>query len=84
MRPSRASRMRWWLRTGAMLMVIGALRLGRITRSRWEPVSLGVGVLLTVIGFVLPAIGGAFLLGLLVLCVTLLKGIRQQGHGPAS
>ena len=81
MRPSRARRMRWWLRTGALLMVIGVLRLGRTARSRWEPLSLGLGVLLTAIGFLLPAVAGAYLLGLLVLCVALLKGIRQQGRG---
>lgn len=65
-------------------MVIGVLRLGRTARSRWEPVSLGVGILLTVTGFVLPAVAEAYLLGLLVLCVALLKGISQQGRGPAS
>jgi hypothetical protein len=48
-------------------------------------VSLLAGLLLTVIGFVLPAVAGAFLLGLLVLIVALLKGIREQrqGHDPA-
>jgi len=30
---------------------------------------------------VLPAVAGAFLLGLLVLIVALLKGIREQRHG---
>ena len=65
-------------------MVIGVLRLGRTARARWEPVSLGVGVLLTVIGFVLPAVAGAYLLGLLVLTVALLKGISRQGRGPAN
>ena len=83
MRPTRASRIRWWVRTGALLMILGVLRLGRTTRSRWEAVSLGVGVLLMVIGYLLPEVAGAFLLGLLVLCVALLKGIRQQGRGPA-
>jgi hypothetical protein len=61
-------------------MVLGVLRIARTARVRWEPVSLLAGVLLTMIGFVLPA-AGAFLLGLLVLIVALLKGIREQRHG---
>jgi hypothetical protein len=62
-------------------MVLGVLRITRTARIHWEPVSLLAGVLLTMIGFVLPAVAGAFLLGLLVLIVTLLKGIREQRHG---
>lgn len=65
-------------------MVIGVLRLGRTARTRWEPVSIGIGALLAVIGFVLPSVAGAYLLGLLVMTVALLKGIRQQGRGPAA
>ncbi len=85
-RPSRGKRIRWWLRTGALLAVVGVLRLARTTRARWEPVSLLAGALLMVIGLMLPAFAGAFLLGILVLIVTLLKGIRHQrrGHDPAS
>jgi hypothetical protein len=66
-------------------MVIGVLRLARTTRTRWEPVSLLAGALLMAVGFTLPTAAGAFLLGLLVLIVTLLKGIREQrrGCGPA-
>jgi hypothetical protein len=81
-RPSRASRIRWWLRIGALLVVIGILRLGRTTRARRELLSLLAGALLTVTGLML-SVAGTFLLGLLVLIVTLLKGIRQQGRHPA-
>jgi hypothetical protein len=63
-------------------MVIGIVRLARTARTRWEPLSLVVGVLLTLIGLVLPAVAGAFLLGLLVLIAALLKGIREQGSTP--
>ena len=80
-RPSRSKRIRWWLRTGALLAVVGVLRLARNTRARWEPVSLLAGALLMVIGFMLPAFAGAFLLGVLVLTVTLLKGIKDQRRG---
>ena len=76
-RPARARRIRWWLRTGALLMVLGVLRLGRSTRTRWEPVSLLAGTLLALAGVMLSA-AGAFFAGLLVLIVALLKGIREQ------
>jgi hypothetical protein len=58
-------------------MVLGVLRLARTARVRWEPVSLLAGVLIAVTGFALRA-GGVFMLGVLVLIVTLLKGINAQ------
>jgi hypothetical protein len=79
-RRTRARRIRRWLRIGALLMVVAVMRLARTTRSHWEPVSLAVGLLLTVSGFTVPWVAGAFL-GLLVLTVALLIGIRQQGGG---
>jgi predicted branched-subunit amino acid permease len=65
-------------------MMIGVLRLARTARVRWEPVSLSAGVVLMVAGYLVPSMAGAFLLGMLVLCVALLIGIRQQrrGRGP--
>ena len=65
-------------------MVLGVLWLARTARVRWEPVSLLAGALIAVTGFVLPA-GGVFMLGVLVLIVTLLKGIsaQQRGRDPA-
>jgi hypothetical protein len=81
-RTARARRIRWWLRTWALLMIIGVLRLARTTRTRWEPVSILVGTLLMLVGFTLPAVAAwAFLPGLLVLIVALLKGIRPQERG---
>lgn len=77
-RPARIRRIRWWFRTGALLVVLGALRLARTARVRWEPVSLLAGALITVAGFAIPAVGWAFLLGLLVLIGTLLRGINGQ------
>jgi hypothetical protein len=56
------------------------MRLARATRARWEPVFLGVGTLLTVIGFVLPAAFVTFFLGMLVLVVTLLIGVATKGR----
>ena len=77
-RPSRLRRIRWRLRIGALLMVLGTLWLARTARVRWEPVSLLAGFLIAVTGFVLPAGGGIFMLGVLVLIATLLKGINAQ------
>ena len=57
------------------------LWLARTARVRWEPVSLLAGFLIAVTGFVLPAGGGVFMLGVLVLIVTLLTGINTQGRG---
>ena len=79
-RPARPRRIRWWLRTGALLAIIGVVRLARITRARWEPVSLSAGALLMVIGFALPAAFVTFFLGMLVLLVTLLKGLATKGR----
>ena len=79
-RPARRRRIRWWLRTGALLALIGVMRLARTTRTHWEPVSLVVGGTLTVGGFVLPAASVTFLLGLVILVVALLKGIAAKGR----
>jgi hypothetical protein len=63
-----------------LLALLGVIRLARSARARWEPVFLGVGTALMVIGFELPAAFAAFFLGLLVLVVTLLKGIAVKGR----
>jgi len=82
-RPARARRIRWRLRTGALLMILGVLRLARTTRARWEPVSLVAGALVTLAGLMLSA-PGAFFAGLLILIVTLIKAINgQRERGPA-
>jgi hypothetical protein len=79
-RPARARRIRWWLRTGTLLALIGAVRLARAARAYWEPVSLVAGGVLMVIGFVLPAASVAYLVGMLVIVIALLKGIRTKGR----
>jgi hypothetical protein len=78
-RPRRATRIRWWLRIGALLTVLGVLWLARTARARWEPAGLAAGALLTVIGFLLPAVA-VFYAGLLVLIVTLVAGIAKKGR----
>lgn len=79
-RPARPRRIRWWLRTGALLTVIGIMRLARTVRVRWEPLSLGAGVALTATGFAVPAASVAFLIGMVVLVVALLKGVATKGQ----
>jgi hypothetical protein len=79
MRPRRGGQVRWWLRTGTLLAVVGALRLTRTARARWEPVCLVAGTLLTVLGFMLPAVA-VFYAGLLTLVATLVKGIAKKGR----
>ena len=74
-RLARRPRFRF-VRTGALLTVIGALRLARMARTRWR-ISLGLcGVLLEVLGhsvFTGQARGAAGLLGLAVIIVAVLK-----------
>ena len=77
-RRTRIGRIRWWLRTGALLAILGVLWLARAARSHWEPVFLVAGAVVTVAGVVQSA-AGAFFLGLLVLIVTLLKGVARNG-----
>ena len=79
-RPARPRRVRWWLRTGTLLALIGVVRLARAARVHWEPLFLAAGGLLMVIGFVLPAASVTFLLGMMVLVITLLKGIATKGR----
>lgn len=62
---------RWWLRTGALLTVVGITRSARIVRARWRSVLTIAGMLLVVIGVMLPS-GWAFIAGPLVLLPALL------------
>ncbi len=82
-RLARRRRFRF-MRTGALLTVIGLMRLVRVARVRWR-ISLGLcGVLLEVLGhsvFSGPARGAADLLGLVVVTVAVLK---SEGSAEAS
>ena len=76
-RPVRPRPIRWWFRTGALLTVIGIVRLARTTRARWRSVFLVTGAALVVVGVVLPS-GAAFVPGLVVLLIALLKGAERS------
>ena len=79
-RPARPRRIRWWLRTSALLAGIGIVRLARTLRARWEPVSLGIGVAAMGIGFAMPSAAVAFLIGMMILVVALLRGVATKGR----
>jgi hypothetical protein len=64
-RRARARRVRWWLRAGAWVAVIGVTRLARTAQSRWRLMFLVTGVLLMVIGLMLRSIV-VFIVGMLV------------------
>jgi hypothetical protein len=77
--PVRRGRTRRGLYIGAVLMVMSVLWLVRVTRVRWEPVCLAAGAALTAIGIEL-SVTAAFFAGLLVLIVTLLKGVTAKAR----
>ena len=62
-RPVRSRRLRWWLRTGALLSVIG---IRRLARTRWQPIFLVTGALVFVIGLMLHS-SVAFVSGMLIM-----------------
>ena len=64
-RLARGRRIRWWLRTGTLLTVLGVMRLARITWARQRSAFLTTGTLLTVLGVLLPS-AAAFVSGMLV------------------
>ena len=54
-RPTRSGRFRWWARTGALLTVIGVLRLARIVRAYPRPSLSLAGTGITLAGITLPS-----------------------------
>ena len=66
MRPVRPRRSCRWLRTGALLLVIGIGQFARTARTRWQPIFLVAGALVLAIGLILRS-SVAFVLGMLVM-----------------
>ena len=54
-RSARRGRIRWWLRTGALLTIIGVMRLARIARTHERPTISLAGTVITVTGISLPS-----------------------------
>jgi hypothetical protein len=76
-RRARPRPIRWWLRTGTLLTVIGITRIARVLRARWRSVFAVTGALLLVIGFMLPN-GGAVVAGLIIALFALLRGAERS------
>jgi hypothetical protein len=75
-RPARMRRLRWWLRVGAQLAVIGLVRLGGTARTRWARTLVLAGAVVTVVGISLPS-SAVLVPGLLVLLAGVLS---PAGH----
>jgi hypothetical protein len=76
-RPARARRIRRWIRTGVLLMIIGLMRVVRAVRPRWRP--LLAGGVLTGFGVVAAVVWGLVLLpGLLFLVSAALIPARPK------
>ena len=69
-RSARTGRIRWWLRTGVLLTIIGLMRLARIARTHERPTISLVGGAITVIGISLPS-KAVLISGFLVLLLAL-------------
>jgi len=54
-RSTRAARIRWWVRTGVLLAIIGVLRLARTARTYPRPALSLAGTAVTVAGITLPS-----------------------------
>jgi hypothetical protein len=66
----RPGRIRWWLRTGALLAIIGVLRLAGIARRHLRPSISLAGTAVTLAGIALPSepvLSSGFLILLLAL-----------------
>jgi hypothetical protein len=73
----RTRRIHWWIRTGALLMIIGLIRLARDARPRWR--RLLAGGVLTGFGVVAAVVWGLVLLpGLLFLVSAALIPARPK------
>jgi hypothetical protein len=76
-RLARVKRIHRWIRTGALLMIIGLMRLARAVRPRWRP--LLAGGVLTGFGVVAAGVWGLVLLpGLLFLVSAALIPARPK------
>ena len=80
-RPARPSRIRWWLRTGALLTIIGVMRLARIARAHERPTISLAGTVITVIGISLPS--KAVLISGFLVCLLALFMPSDRASAPA-
>jgi len=79
-RPARTRRIHWCIRTGAMIMIVGLMRLARVVRPWWRP--LLAAAVLTGVGVVAAVVWGLVLLpGLLFLLSGALIPARPRTNG---
>ncbi len=69
-RPAHPRRIPWWLRTGALLTIIGVMRLARTVRTHVRPAISLAGTAVTITGVSLPS-GAVLVSGILVLLLAL-------------
>ena len=69
-RSARRGRIRRWLRIGALLTIIGTIRLARMARAHVRPTICMAGTVITVVGISLPS-EAVLISGFLVLLVAL-------------
>lgn len=69
-RAPRGARIRWWLRTGVLLTLIGVMRLAGTVKARSRLALSVAGTAITVAGISVPS-GAVLISGLLVLLVAL-------------
>jgi hypothetical protein len=69
-RPAHARRIPWWLRTGALLTIIGLMRLARTVRTHLRPAISLAGTAIAVTGVSLPS-AAVLVSGILVLLLAL-------------
>jgi hypothetical protein len=85
---TRTRQIHRWTRTGALLTVIGLMLLARAGRTRWRPILLLAGGVLTVAGMILTS-SVTFILGMLFLLISVLipshssKAFVYCADGPA-
>ena len=84
-RPARPSRIRWWLRTGALLTIIGVIRLARTAAKYPRPALSLAGTVITVAGISLrsePVLISGFVV--LVLAMFMPSDPASAPAGPCS
>ena len=80
-RSTRAGRIRWWVRTGVLLAIIGVLRVARTARTYPRPAISLAGTAVTVAGLTLPS-WAVLVAGFLVLCLAMFLP-SDPAAGPA-
>jgi len=81
-RSARPGRIRWWLRTGALLTIIGVMRTGRTARKYPRPALSLAGTVIAAIGISLPS--KAVLISGFLVCLLALFMPSERASVPAS